>query len=153
MRADRLVAARKRVGWTQADLAAAIGKHRTVVAHAEADRGGVSLDSWQKIATALDVSLDYLAGRTDDPTPWDAIAADWRLFRLHLAELAVLVEKLRHLKNPSPETVRLGVAGAAGALAVLHSILRRDSQPAAPRGAPQADQASPEQRPVPPIDP
>ena len=54
----------------QAELAAALGDHvQSMVSHVEAGRRGLRYDALIKAANALDVSLDYLFGLTDDPTP------------------------------------------------------------------------------------
>ena len=42
---------------------------RTMIGHVEHDRSAMLLDGAVRAARILDVSLDYLAGLTDDPTP------------------------------------------------------------------------------------
>jgi transcriptional regulator with XRE-family HTH domain len=59
----RLKAFRERAGLTQDELAARSGVSRTVIAGLETgQRSGVLLDSAIKIARALGVSIDHLAG-------------------------------------------------------------------------------------------
>ena len=69
----RLALARKRNGWTQARLASEIDKRyeRSMISHVEAGRATLHFDALVKAARALDVSIDYLAGLTDDPSPAD----------------------------------------------------------------------------------
>ncbi len=50
------------------ELAAAIGKDRTLITHVEAERKALRFESSRRAAQALNVSLDYLAGLTDDPS-------------------------------------------------------------------------------------
>ena len=73
MLGQRLAQLRKRNGWSQARLASAIGKRydRSMIAHVEAGRVKLQFDGLVKAALALDVSIDYLAGLTEDPTPAD----------------------------------------------------------------------------------
>ena len=67
----RLAEARKAAGLLQIDLAVALGDRydQSVIAHVE--RGDITLryDGLVRAAQELHVSLDYLAGLTDDPTP------------------------------------------------------------------------------------
>ena len=69
----RLAEARKRNGWTQVRLASEIDKRyeRSMISHVEAGRATLHFDALVKAARALDVSIDYLAGLTDDPSPAD----------------------------------------------------------------------------------
>ena len=66
---ERLAQARKRAGKAQADLAAVLNRHRTLISHVEAGRNGLLSDGLAKVAAELNVSADYLLGLTDDPTP------------------------------------------------------------------------------------
>ncbi len=66
--ADRLKAARLLRGWTQADLAARAGLPPTSIAHFEAGSRKPSFDNLRRLATALEVTTDYLLGRSDDPS-------------------------------------------------------------------------------------
>ena len=67
----RLAQSRKRVRLTQVQLAVALGDRydHTMISHVEAGRSALLFDGATKAARELGVSLDYLAGLTDDPTP------------------------------------------------------------------------------------
>ena len=52
---------------SQAQLGAATGLPATSIAHFEQGTRKPSFDNLRKIATALDVSVDYLMGRVDSP--------------------------------------------------------------------------------------
>ena len=66
----RLAKARKNAGMSQAELADALGGHvQSMVAHIEAGRRHLRYDDFVNAGRTLGVSLDYLAGLTDDPTP------------------------------------------------------------------------------------
>ncbi len=71
MLGDRLAASRKRAGLTQVELAVALGDRydRAMISMVETKRSGLLLDGATKAAQALNVSLDYLVGLTDDPAP------------------------------------------------------------------------------------
>lgn len=92
MLGQRLAQLRKRSGWTQARLAAVIGEsyERSMISHVESGRATLHFDALVKVARALDVSIDYLAGLTEDPTPADdrCPADTSRLQRVPLREFA-----------------------------------------------------------------
>ena len=71
MTGQRLATTRKEAGKTQSELAAALGApyNRQAVSEAERGRANLPLNRAALAARKLDVSLDYLAGLTDDPTP------------------------------------------------------------------------------------
>ncbi len=58
----RIVAERRRRGWTRADLAGKTGLSVTVLGNLEHARQGCTLDSAAAIAAALGISLDGLDG-------------------------------------------------------------------------------------------
>ena len=64
----RLSDARAHAGLGQAELARRIGIPASSISHFEAGRRKPSLNSLYKLAEALDVSTDYLLGRTSDRT-------------------------------------------------------------------------------------
>jgi transcriptional regulator with XRE-family HTH domain len=65
---ERLKTARDRLRkWSQAELAAKAGLPPTSIAHFEAGARKPSFDTLRKVANALEVTTDYLLGRTDDP--------------------------------------------------------------------------------------
>ena len=68
---QRLAEARKSVGLAQVELAAALGDryNQQMISNVELDRRNLRFDGAVKAAIELGVSLDYLAGLTDDPTP------------------------------------------------------------------------------------
>ena len=62
---ERLRAARESKGLSQTDLAKRAGFQPSAICHFENGRRAPSLDSLKKLADALSVSLDYLAGRSE----------------------------------------------------------------------------------------
>ena len=62
----RLSDARSHAGLDQAELARRIGIPASSISHFEAGRRKPNLNSLYKLAEALDVSTDYLLGRTSD---------------------------------------------------------------------------------------
>ncbi len=52
---------------TQAQLAHTAGLPQTAISHFEADARKPSFDSLRRLANALNVTTDWLLGRTDDP--------------------------------------------------------------------------------------
>ena len=76
---DRLRTARDGLrGMSQADLAKVTGLPPSSIAHFEGGTRKPSFDNLRKIATALNVTTDYLLGRVDDP---DVAAAADPLYR------------------------------------------------------------------------
>lgn len=61
--------ARKEKFLTQKELADASGLSVSAIKFFEQGRSEPNAGSIKKIAKALNVSIDYLVGRTDDPTP------------------------------------------------------------------------------------
>ena len=68
---DRLRTARVRAGLRQVELAAAMGDRydQTMISSVERGRSGLKVDGLVKACQALGVSVDYLLGLLDDPTP------------------------------------------------------------------------------------
>lgn len=64
-----LKARRESVGMTQAELADKIGISRYSIIEYESCRKSPTLDTAQRIAAALDTTLDYLIGKSENPTP------------------------------------------------------------------------------------
>lgn len=60
---------RARLGWTQDRLAKEAGIPRPTLANYEAGRREPDLETVQKLAHALNTSMSYLVGETDDPSP------------------------------------------------------------------------------------
>lgn len=63
----RLKAARDLRGLSQGELAGKAGLPPSSIAHFEAGSRKPSFDTLRKLANALEVTTDYLLGRTDDP--------------------------------------------------------------------------------------
>jgi transcriptional regulator with XRE-family HTH domain len=63
----RLKAARDLRQWSQSELAGRAGLPPSSVAHFETGSRKPSFDTLRKLATALEVTTDYLLGRVDDP--------------------------------------------------------------------------------------
>ena len=90
----RIAAARKRAGLRQIDLAAALGERydHTVVSAIEHGRSSIRLDGLVRASLALDVSVDYLLGLTDDPTPTAELAAKATGYVDHDDRLCLAIE-------------------------------------------------------------
>jgi len=65
----RVREARKSAGLSQAELGAMLGADKTRVSHYESGSSTPPFDGLVALATTLDVSLDWLCGRTDTPHP------------------------------------------------------------------------------------
>jgi transcriptional regulator with XRE-family HTH domain len=72
----RIRAARLERGWTQDDLAAAVGVSRSAVAQWETDRAGQLRANLTRIAEALGISLEHLLYGEDKRAPALAAQAD-----------------------------------------------------------------------------
>lgn len=64
---ERLKAARDLRGLSQSDLAGLAKMPPSSIAHFETGSRKPSFDTLRKVANALEVTTDYLLGRTDDP--------------------------------------------------------------------------------------
>lgn len=76
---DRLKAARALRGWGQAELAEATKLQVSAISHFETGSRSPSFDNLRKLADALQVTTDYLIGRSDSPSLSTEVAA--KLFR------------------------------------------------------------------------
>ena len=74
---DRLAESRRRKGLAQVELAVAMGDRydQTVISAVEHNRSALRFDGLCNAAKELEVSLDYLFGLTDDPTPAAELSA------------------------------------------------------------------------------
>ena len=74
---ERLVQSRRRAGLTQTQLAVALGEryNGSMISMVEHNHSSLLLDGAVRAARELGVSLDYLTGLTDDPTPSARLAA------------------------------------------------------------------------------
>lgn len=68
---ERLALARRRAGLKQVELAVALGDgyDQTMISAVECGRSALRFAGLVRAAQELTVSIDYLAGLTDDPTP------------------------------------------------------------------------------------
>lgn len=76
MISDRLKLSRKNKKYTQKDISDAIGVERATYTQYESGRIKPSVEKISEIADILEVSTDYLLGRTDDPTPYRDVDSD-----------------------------------------------------------------------------
>ena len=76
MLGERIAESRKKLGLTQAELGAGMGERydQKAVSAVECGRSGLKLDGLVNVAKMLTVSIDYLLGLTDDPTPTPKLA-------------------------------------------------------------------------------
>jgi len=77
MLGKRLSESRKLLGWTQSELAKALGNRydQPMISRVESGRAGLQIDGLVEVARVLNVSLDYLAGLTDVPDPVNSLTA------------------------------------------------------------------------------
>ena len=135
MLGKRILAARKRAGLTQTQLAVALGKryNGSMISIVEHDRSGLLLDGATKAARELGVSLDYLAGLTDHPEPAARLASELAQERAKVRELddaGALASADSREFRPVLLTQGTGIAAGAGANPdderVLGSLAFRD---------------------------
>ena len=128
MLGKRLAAARKQAGLTQVELAVELGDRydRSMISIVEHGRSALLLDGAAKAARTLGVSLDYLVGLTDDPTPAAARSAKVR----ELDDAGALATADGREFRPVLLTQGTGIAAGAGANPdderVLGSLAFRD---------------------------
>lgn len=65
---ERLKAARELRKWSQGVLASQAGMPPSSIAHFESGSRKPSFDTLRRLASALEVTTDYLLGRVDDPS-------------------------------------------------------------------------------------
>ena len=74
--AERLRYAREGLrGLSQGDLAKKTGLQPAAISHFETGGRKASFNNLRKLAAALDVTIDYLLGRSDDPMAHGEVAA------------------------------------------------------------------------------
>ena len=66
----RLRALREERGYTQIKMQMLTGIDQSDYSKIETGKRGMSFEQCRRIALALDTSMDYLAGLTDDPSPY-----------------------------------------------------------------------------------
>ncbi len=59
--------ARRRAGLTQAEMAQALGRDRSLISHLERGHTGKTTEVLRSVSKQLGVSADYLLGLTDSP--------------------------------------------------------------------------------------
>ena len=67
--AERLKHHRRRLGLTQLEFAEQTGIPNQVISRLEHGHQSLYVERLVALANTLNVSMDYLVGRTDDPTP------------------------------------------------------------------------------------
>ena len=82
---ERLRAARELRSLSQAELAEKAGLQPSAISHFEGENRSPSFDNLKRLADALDVTTDYLIGRSDSPSVSHATAG--QLFR-HAGKLS-----------------------------------------------------------------
>src|SRR6266516_4861093 len=78
--------------WNQTELAARAGMPPSSIAHFETGSRKPSFDTLRRLANALEVTTDYLLGRTDDPAlaeAGDPLYRDVGKLTGHYRELAI----------------------------------------------------------------
>lgn len=105
---ERLRAARELRGLSQTELAAEAKMPASSIAHFEGGARKPSFDNLKRLAGVLNVSTDYLLGRTDDPALAETSDTLYRDFSRLSAEDRELTEdfiemlKARRKKEPDP---------------------------------------------------
>lgn len=79
MLSERLIKQRKKKKKTQQEMADYLGITRPAYTAYERGNRQPDYETLQKLADFFDVSLDYLLGRTDDPTPPEQKLDEWGL--------------------------------------------------------------------------
>lgn len=87
---DKIAALRDKRGLTQEDLAAKIGISRASLSHYEKGRREPDYTILTKLADYFQVSIDYLLGRTDDPSKISDIAVRDLAENLELSDEQIL---------------------------------------------------------------
>ena len=66
----RLKELRKAKGYSQVKMQMLTGIDQSDYSKIESGRRNLSFEQCKRVAVALETSMDYLAGLTDDPTPY-----------------------------------------------------------------------------------
>ena len=121
MLGKRLAAARKRAGIPQVELAVALGKryNQSMISNVETGRSALLFDGATKAARELNISLDYLAGLTDNPEPAAALAA--KVSELEDASAVTTDEEDGH----SVDVMELDTAAGSGAVVDFERVKDR----------------------------
>jgi transcriptional regulator with XRE-family HTH domain len=103
MLGNRLASLRKQLGYSQVELAAALGDRydQTVISRVETGRTGMLADGLIKAAAVLGVSVDYLLGLTNNPQRQADLPVIARIEEINtIVEFGKLVEL-----NPTPRGI------------------------------------------------
>ncbi|MGE8207748.1 helix-turn-helix domain-containing protein [Heyndrickxia sp. NPDC080065] len=65
----RIIYLRERKGWSQRELARRVDLNVSVMNRIESEDRPIKDHELKRLSEVLDISTDYLLGRTDDPTP------------------------------------------------------------------------------------
>jgi transcriptional regulator with XRE-family HTH domain len=65
---SRIAFLRDQRGWTQEELSSSLGISRAALSHYEKNRREPDTETLSKVADIFQVTLDYLAGRTQSPS-------------------------------------------------------------------------------------
>ncbi len=125
MLGSRLEKSRKRAGLSQLDLAVEMGDRydQSMISHVEANRRGLLFEGVINAAQALGVSIDYLAGLTDNPTPSAELSAKANDLTDPEALVAPKGKLLEFPTGAKPIVVhRLATAAGSGALDLDETI-------------------------------
>ncbi|MBF7097609.1 helix-turn-helix domain-containing protein [Alkalibacter mobilis] len=76
MLSERLKQIRKSKGFTQKSVSDSLQMDRSNLANYETGKAKPSFEKLEQLADLYEVSVDYLLGRTDDPTPYKDVNAD-----------------------------------------------------------------------------
>lgn len=98
---ERLRRARERQGLTQAKVAEALGVERSTYTRWESGLREPDIDTIHRVADILAVSVAYLLGETDDPTPLDQRAREI-LERDALPVVPIPILGVIHAGDPIP---------------------------------------------------
>ena len=79
----RIRRARRDLGWTQQQLADAIGVCRSAVAQWETDRSGQELENLSRVATALDIDLEWLIDGVERRARQIATKSELRMIQVY----------------------------------------------------------------------
>ena len=109
--AENIRKVRKKRGWSQSDLGEMIGSHLTHVNRIETGKHNPSLEVLKKIASALEVSIDYLVHGTED---------DFQEVKIEDKNMA---ERIKLLNTLDPED-RKAVIRVIDAMLTKKKILR-----------------------------
>ncbi len=107
---DRIKAIREHKGLSASDLARVTGLNQSEISQIESGRKrSPRLDTIQRIARALDVSIDYLSGRYEYDSLDKALAAE--SLKLYLLDVKLREEQVRALQgvaesNSAPQSIR-----------------------------------------------